>query len=158
MDTATRLAMLEAREALLDVLHSYAQAWDTREPQLLRAALHDDVVLDLGSRRGVLRGLDAVIAAAQDVWAGAVSLHHWMSDPLLQIDLDAGTASGSAALDCMCTYLETGTAHIAGRYEDVYRRVDGVWGISVRRYELQRLTPLARWQPVQGTDAAVAAG
>jgi SnoaL-like domain len=155
MGTVTRVGMLEARDALIDVQHRYAQAWDNRDPGLLRAAMHPDAALYLGERLGWLEGIDAIIAAAELVWERAVRLHHWMANPLLEIDLVAGTATGTTALDCVATYVDTGATHVAGRYLDEYTRVAGVWKISKRRYEVHARTPMPDWAPVQGTEARI---
>jgi hypothetical protein len=145
--------MLEARDALIDVQHMYAQAWDNRDPGLLRAAVHADAALYLGERLGWLEGIDAITAAAKLVWERAVGLHHWMANPVLDIDLEAGTATGTTALDCLASYLDTGTTHVAGHYLDEYTRVAGVWKISKRSYEVHARTPMPDWTPTQGTEA-----
>jgi hypothetical protein len=155
MDTVTRVESLEARDALIDAQHSYAQAWDNRDPALMRAALHDDARLYLGEQLGWLEGIDSIIATAEQVWARAIGLHHWMANPLLVIDLAAGTATGTVALDCVAVYLDAGATHIGGRYLDEYARVDGVWKISKRRYEVQTRTPLPHWVPTQGSEVRV---
>ncbi len=155
MDTVTRVGMLEARDALIDVQHRYAQAWDNRDRALLRAALHSDAALYLGEQLGWLEGIEAIIAAANLVWQRAVGLHHWMANPLLEIDLEAGTATGMTALDCIATYVDTGTTHVAGRYLDQYTRVAGAWKISRRSYEVHARTPLPDWAPTQGTEARI---
>jgi len=155
MDSVTRVRMLEAREALIDVQHRYAQAWDNRAPGLLRSAVHADAVLYLGERLGWLEGVEAIIAAAELVWERAASLHNWMANPLLAIDLVAGTATGKTALDCVASYVDTGTTHVAGRYLDEYTRVAGVWKISKRSYEVHARTPMPGWAPTQGTEARI---
>lgn len=158
MDTATRLEMLETRDALLDVHHRYAQGFDERDPRLLRESLHDDAVLDLGPLWGTHRGIDEILASAEASWGAASSMHHWMANSRFEIDLVAGTATGSVALDCVSTFHDTGPAHIGGRYRDRFARVKGVWKLSERALDLQFVTPMPNWLPSQGTEATPTAG
>lgn len=158
MDLATRLELLEGRFALLDAYYRYAQAFDDREPELLRAVFHGDAILDLGDLWGSYEGIEAIIASAEASLAGASSMHHWMANPLIAIDVEAGVGSGSVSLDCVSTFVETGTAHVGGRYTDTFRRDGEVWKISERRLEVQFVTPMPQWVAVEGTEAAARHG
>ncbi len=153
MDTDTRLELLEARNALLDLISGYAQGFDNHDAELLRSIWHEDAVLDLGEIFGCHRGLDAIMAAADQFWTGAPHMHHWMANPLAEIDLEAGTATASTALDCLSTFAGAGTSHIGGRYRDKFVRVDGRWVISERTLDVQFVTPMPEWKPAQGSEA-----
>ncbi len=150
--TADRLEMLEARNALLDLISSYAQGFDYHDRELLRSIWHDDAVLDLGLF-GRYEGVDAIMDAAEQFWAGAPHMHHWMANPLVQIDLAAGRATASTALDCLSTFVGEGTSHIGGRYRDVFVRVDGRWLITERVLDVEFVTPMPDWKPAQGSEA-----
>jgi hypothetical protein len=156
MDTDTRLELLETRNALLDLISGYAQGFDNHDPQLLRSVFHEDGVLDLGELWGRHEGVEQIIAAADQFWIGAPNMHHWMANPLLEIDLDAGTATATTALDCLSTFVDTGTHHIGGNYRDTYRRIDGRWWITERIFDLQFLTPMPDWKPADGSEASMA--
>jgi hypothetical protein len=152
MDIETRLELLETRNTLLDLISCYAQGFDNHDPSLLRIAFHDDAILELGLF-GRFEGLDAILGAAAQFWIGAPHMHHWMANPLLEIDLESGSARGSTSLDCLSTFVETGTSHIGGRYEDTFKRVDGRWAISERVFEVQFVAPLPDWRAADGTEA-----
>lgn len=156
METDTRLELLETRNALLDLISGYAQAFDNHDPSLLRKIFHEDAILDLGEVYGRYEGIAAILAAADQFWIGAPHMHHWMANPLLEIDLEAGTATASTALDCLSTFVESGTSHIGGRYRDTFRRIDGRWWITVRLFDLQFATPMPDWKPTVGTEASLA--
>jgi hypothetical protein len=159
MGSDDRLELLETRNELLDVISGYAQGFDNHDPELLRKVFHADAVLDLGDAFGSYRGIDAILDVAQTFWTNSPHMHHWMANPLFQIDLAAGTASATTALDCLCTYVETGTAHIGGNYRDRYvRGDDGAWQIVERIFDLQFVTPMPDWKPTMGTEAAATAG
>lgn len=157
MDLETRLDLLESRNALLDLISGYAQGFDNHDPELLRSVFHDDAVLDLGETWGRHEGISAILSAADAFWVGAPHMHHWMANPLIEIDLTADSATATTALDCLSTFTDTGTAHIGGRYTDRYLRIDGRWWISERVFELQFITPMPDWTPAQGTEAAAPA-
>jgi len=153
MDTDTRLELLETRNALLDLISGYAQAFDNHDAELLRSIWHKDAVLDLGEIFGWYRGLDEIMTAADQFWTGAPHMHHWMANPLVEIDLEAGTATASTALDCLSTFTDAGTSHIGGRYRDTFVRVDGRWVISERTLDVQFVTPMPDWKPAEGSEA-----
>lgn len=157
-DEGRRLELLETRNELLDLISGYAQGFDNHDPELLRTIFTADAVLDLGDAFGCYRGIEAILAAADGFWTGAPHMHHWMANPLLEIDLDAGTASATTALDCLSTFVATGTSHIGGNYRDRYVRVDGRWRIAQRILDVQFVTPMPEWKPAQGTEAAAPAG
>lgn len=152
MGTDTRIDLLEARNALLDLISGYAQGFDHHDPELLRSVFHEDAVLDLGPIWGSYRGIDEIMGAADQFWTGAPFMHHWMANPLVEIDLAAGTATGSSALDCLSTFTESGTSHIGGRYRDKFVRVEGRWVISERTLDVQFVTPMPDWKPAQGSE------
>ena len=151
-DMAERLDRIEARNELLDLISSYAHGFDHHDRELLRSIWSDDAVLDLGTW-GRFEGIDAVMEAPELFWAASPNMHHWMANPLLEIDLEAGTATGMTSLDCYCTYLESGTVHIGGRYRDRFVRSNGDWTIAERIFDLAFYTPLPGWKPEQGTEA-----
>jgi len=147
--------MLETRNALIDLISGYAHGFDRHLPDLLREVFADDAVLDL-AEFGTYRGIDEILGAAEQFWTAAPHMHHWMANPRLEIDLEAGTASGVTALDCLCTYVDSGTAHIGGRYVDRFARVADRWVIAERVFDLAFVTPMPEWKPAQGSEAPVA--
>lgn len=155
MDIEERLELLETRNAVLDLISSYAQGFDNQNPELLRSTFHQTAVLDLDVF-GRYEGIEAIIGVAGQFWEASPYMHHWMANPLIEIDVASGSATSSTALDCLCTYLETGTAHIGGYYDDTFRRIDGRWWITERKFVLQFMTPMPDWKPTQGTEASMA--
>jgi hypothetical protein len=97
--------------------------------------------------------LDLIMAMVDRWWADAPHMHHWMANPLIEVDLDAGTATGATALDCLSTFTETGPTHVGGRYIDEFVRLGDGWAIDRRIFDVQFVTPMADWKPVAGTEA-----
>jgi hypothetical protein len=151
-EIAARLDALEARNELLDLISGYAQGFDHHDATLLRSIWTEDAVLVLGPW-GRFEGVEEVMGAAAAFWSASPHMHHWMANPLLEVDLEAGTATASTSLDCYCTYLETGTFHIGGRYRDRFVREEGRWAIAERIFDLAFYTPLPDWKPEQGSEA-----
>ena len=151
-DMAARLDRIEARNDLLDLISSYAQGFDHHDSELLRSIWTDDAVLVLGPW-GRFEGIDAVMGAAEQFWTASPNMHHWMANPLLELDLEGGVATATTSLDCYCTYLKSGTFHIGGRYRDRFVRTEGRWAIAERIFDLSFYTPLPDWKPEQGTEA-----
>lgn len=152
MDTNTRLELLEARNDLLDLISRYAHGFDHKDADLLRSIWREDAVLDLDFF-GRFVGIDEIMGAASQYWAASPFMHHWMANPLVEIDLEAGTASAVTDLDCLCTYVEEGTSHIGGTYRDKFVRADGRWLIVERAFEIAFVTPMPDWKPASGAEA-----
>ncbi len=153
MDTETRLELLEARNELQDLISRYAHGFDHQDAGLLRSIWREDAVLDL-SFFGRFDGIEEIMGAARQYWDAAPFMHHWMANPLIEIDLAAGTATAATELDCLCTYVEEGTSHIGGTYRDSFVREDGRWTIAERVFEIAFVTPMPDWTPAQGLEAA----
>jgi SnoaL-like domain len=152
MDNEKRLDLLEARNDLLDLISGYAHGFDHQDAELLRSIWRADAVLDLGFF-GRFVGIDEIMGAAQTYWTAAPFMHHWMANPLISIDIDAGTATAATELDCLCTYVEEGTSHIGGTYRDTFVREDGGWLITESVFEIAFVTPMPDWKPAQGIEA-----
>ncbi|MFT3864953.1 MAG: nuclear transport factor 2 family protein [Solirubrobacterales bacterium] len=152
MDQETRLDLLEARNDLLDLISRYAQGFDHQEAETLRSIWREDAVLDLGFF-GRFVGIDEIMGAANQYWTAAPFMHHWMANPLLSIDIEAGTATAATELDCLCTYTGEGTSHIGGRYRDSFVREGGRWLIVERVFDIAFVTPMPDWKPAQGIEA-----
>jgi hypothetical protein len=150
-DVSSRLDAIESRVALERLIAEYAQAFDNHDEVMLRGIWHDDASLSLGATFGDFRGVDAIIESARQNWLLMPHMHHWMANPL--IDIDGNRASGRAALDCLCTHVEMGPVQISGLYHDRFERRDGRWAFTERRFDLHFLTPLTGWKPVAGSEA-----
>jgi ketosteroid isomerase-like protein len=92
--------------------------------------------------RKIARGRDAVA----EFYRRTVMLHdgsprteHVTIDPVIEIDEDAGTAS---ALSSYVVHQEIEGSRVsiaAGRYEDGFRRADGLWRFISRRFFVDEL-------------------
>jgi hypothetical protein len=149
-DIGSRLDALESRFDLERLIAEYAQAFDTHDEALLRNIWHEGARLSLGEAFGDFEGIDAILESARQNWQKMPCMHHWMANPL--IDIEGDKASGRAAVDCLCTHVDMGPVQISGLYHDRFERRDGRWAFVERRFDLHFLTPLANWKPVAGSE------
>jgi hypothetical protein len=147
----SRLDAVESRFALERLIAEYAQAFDNHDEALLRSIWHEDARLSLGDAFGNFEGVEAIVQSARQNWQKMPHMHHWMANPL--IDFDGDTATGRAAVDCLCTHSEMGPVQISGLYHDRFERRDGRWAFIERSFDLHFLTPLANWTPVMGSES-----
>jgi hypothetical protein len=150
-DLSVRLDALESRFTIERLISQYAQAFDGRDEDMLRVIWHDDAFLSLGKTFGEFEGIDAILESARNNWQQMPHMHHWMANPI--IDIEGDSAKGRVAVDCLCTHVEMGPVQISGLYHDRFERREGRWAIAERRFDLHYLTPLAQWSPVAGSEA-----
>ena len=149
-DVAARLDALESRIAVEELVNTYAQAFDKRDPELLDTIWFEDSELLMGEL-GEFRGLNEIREGAKGFWSEISHMHHWMANYLIEVDGDKAVAS--TPLDCFVTHNEEGPVQVGGLYIDECERRNGKWGIATRRFELHYWTPISNWVPKQGTEA-----
>jgi hypothetical protein len=147
----SRLDAVESRFALERLIAEYAQAFDNHDEALLRSIWHEGALLSLGDEFGNFEGVEAILESARLNWKKMPHMHHWMANPL--IDIYGDSATGRAAVDCLCTHVEMGPVQISGLYHDRFERRDGHWAFVERRFDLHFLTPLTNWTPVMGSES-----
>jgi hypothetical protein len=145
-----RLEAVEARQACEQLVWAYAQAFDRREERLMRSIWSDDAVLILGEPFGDSVGIEAIMETVHRLWRKTPRMHHWMSNPLIQIDGDAAT--GISALDAFMLDSESGPTQVSGEYEDRFERRHGRWVITHRVFALHFWTPIPGWKPEAGEN------
>jgi hypothetical protein len=151
-EIATRLDLIESRVAIERLIAEYAQAFDNHDAEMLRGIWHDDARLALGDAFGNFDGIEAILESAHKNWELMPHMHHWMANPIIDIDTDQ--AHGRAAVDCLCTHVELGPLQISGQYHDKFERRHGRWAFIERSFDLHFMTPLKNWQPMAGREAS----
>lgn len=149
-----RLDTLESHIAIERLISQYAQSFDSRNVEALRTIWHPDAVLSMQAM-GTFEGIDAIIQAAHGFWKQIPHMHHWMANPIIDIDDDRATAV--TALDCLVTDADTGPTQVGGIYRDRFERRSGLWAFAERSFELHYWTPLSNWTAVSGSEAEAAA-
>jgi len=152
-----RLARLEARAEISDLVARYAQGADRKnDPAILGPLFADDAVWtaegfgDLVGRDAIASGL-AAIAAARVLWS-----IHYMVSPLVELAEDGRTARCHWYLWELCT-LSEGTrptdSWFGGWYESALAKTENGWRFTRVRLDVRlQGEALPQWQfkkPVQ---------
>ena len=145
-----RLDRIESRLAIESLIWTYAQAYDRVDEALLESIWHVDATLDLPAF-GHGTGREGILAMARESWRKMPHMHHWMANPLIELDGESATAVSQA--DCLFHDIEQGPVQAAGLYHDRFERRDGEWRFTARRFELMFLVPLQNWKPTAGSQA-----
>lgn len=146
---AARLDLLESRLAIETLISAYANAFDRLNPDLLQQIWHEDSTLDLPGFGGA-GSRNEIISMAEQSWRQMPHMHHWMANPLIEIE--GNSAVGTVAANCLFHDIEKGPVQVSGLYHDRFERRDGKWKFVSRRFELHYLTPLKEWVPVAGSE------
>ena len=153
MSTASRgtgslLRELLDREAIKELKARYFRCVDGRDWNGFRQLFMDDASFPSGAARGAIEGADEFVTYVREVIEGnhARTVHR---GHMPRITIDGPTdAHGSWVL---ADYIEwppdgkTGERRGMrgyGRYEDSYRKVDGVWKVASQRLTYLRVDPL----------------
>jgi hypothetical protein len=159
-NTELRLDRLEAAEAIRHLKAEYARLCDSGYPPAEIAALFTEEGVweaenDVGSHRG-RDEIAAFFTGMSDVYTWA---QHYMLTPRITVADDAQSAAGSWYLLMPCTIrgvTATRGAWLAGRYEDDYVKVDGVWKVAHMRLFFELLSPHeGGWVPTRIHDLTV---
>ncbi|WP_202842518.1 nuclear transport factor 2 family protein [Luteimonas saliphila] len=140
-----RLAGLEAREQITEILYRYARGWDRLDEEALRSCFFDDAAHQHGGFKGLSQEF---ITVALPMVAKVRSTTHAISNVMIELAGDVAisecyfsahhrraTADGSDEEDYF----------LDGRYIDRFEKRDGVWKIASRRglNSMERVEPRA---------------
>ena len=144
-DLEHRLAKLQAAEEIRQLKARYAAVCDTGySPERMVPLFTSDAVWDGGERFGRHEGIDAIYRFFEGVSSQIVWALHYMVAPIVEVEDDLETATGSWYLWQPCT-LVTGegpqAVWLTGTYADRYRREEGGWKFSEVRLDCQTISP-----------------
>jgi hypothetical protein len=137
---------LLAKQAITEVLYTYARGWDRLDEEALRSCFHPDS----RHQHAGFEGLSAdFIRFGLDVCQGVKSMTHLITNPLIVIKGDVAISE--------CHYLahhrrdrtdaESGEEDmfIKGRYIDRFEQRNGDWKIAFRSafFDFERIVPPA---------------
>lgn len=138
---------LAARRDITQAIQNYMRGQDRLDHALQMTSFHDDADVDCGLLRG---GPKDYTDFAQGFLANLEGSQHILGQIDLNIDIDAGTATGEVYFFAWHRLIEEGEAKdllMAGRYIDNYSCKNAKWAIQRRR----ELIDWARKDPA--TDA-----
>jgi len=135
-DLAARVARLEDRAEILQLVHEYTRVFDMGDHDAMAELFSEDALIDYGpALGGEMRGREAIRAWLRGIYMFERTSHHLSN---VQIWFDApDRARGTCYVLAWHQWPDDRpNAVLYGRYEDEYRRTDAGWRIAVRR-ELQ---------------------
>lgn len=133
MDMEREVRDLAARRDIGKAVHAFIRGQDRLDPALQLSSFHEDADLDCGAFRG---GPRAYTDFVQTFLGGLEACQHIIGQVDLDVDIDAGTATGEVYFFAWHRMIEEGEPKdllMAGRYIDDYACKAGRWAIQRRR-------------------------
>ncbi|HPD93172.1 MAG: nuclear transport factor 2 family protein [Rhodobacter sp.] len=126
----SRVARLEARNAITELSAQYAVACDVRDLDLLGSLFTEDAVLDTPNGSMQASGRAAIVALFERVLAIRGPGFHWTHDPVIRFLSDT---EATGTIFCHAETTPNGVQSVAAlRYDDAYRRDGDCWRIARR--------------------------
>ncbi|MDO7843182.1 nuclear transport factor 2 family protein [Sphingomonas immobilis] len=146
---------LTARNDIENLIARYCIACDDRRIEELLAMFTEDAYF--GHVDGVhgKSGRDGVREHYETSLGNMGPSYHWSHDRLIEVDPeDANKATGTILAHCETS--NAGVAYVAAiRYNDRYRRVDGVWKFAWRGYQFLYFVPAEQYGQALGMEKRV---
>lgn len=125
-----RLAQLEAKEQIRDVLYRYCRAADRRDIELFKSCYHTDATDNHGFYQGSGHGFADYVFPALNQLDLCI---HSLSNPLIEINGDLAYAQTQwTVIHRLRRWLKITDLCHNGRYIDTFERRDGQWKILHR--------------------------
>ncbi|MBF9033539.1 DUF4440 domain-containing protein [Rhodobacterales bacterium HKCCE2091] len=143
MDLETRIARLEAREEIGELVTRYAIACDEHDIPALTELFTADAVFDSPNGTMQAEGREAIIAMFCKVLAIRGPGYHWTHDRIVRFD----RGSEDRASGLVLSHAETSPGGVhslaAMKYDDEYRREGGQWRFAARTIRFLYYVPAA---------------
>ena len=142
-DLSIRIARIEAKDAIRDLVVRYGMAVDDRDMTAVGEVFTDDAVFRHGDDSIVNHGRDEIVAFYTDRLQAFGATYHYPHSHLIELDSD----DADRATGVVCAHAELGidgrTYVTALRYHDQYRCEAGTWRFSERRLAMLYYMDLA---------------
>lgn len=157
-DLEVRIARLEARAELSELVTRYAIACDEHDIPHLTSLFTKDAVFD--SPNGMMRanGRDEIIEMFCGVLATRGPGYHWTHDHIVRFDQDSEHAASGLLLSHAETSRSGSHGVSAMKYDDEYRREDGQWRFAKRAISFLYYVPVSEYDGVLTRKDRVVAG
>ena len=157
-DLETRIARLESRTELSDLVTRYGIACDEHDIAHLEGLFTHDAVFTSPNGLMMAKGRDEIIAMFCKVLAIRGPGYHWTHDHIIRFDRGAEDAASGLLL----SHAETtpnGTQSLAAmKYDDEYRIEDGTWRFAKRSIRFLYYVPVSEYDGALGRTDRVVAG
>lgn len=158
LDLEARIARLEARAELSELVTRYAIACDEHDIPHLKSLFTEDAVFDSPSGMMRANGRGEIIEMFCQVLATRGPGYHWTHDHLIRFNRD----SEDAASGLLFSHAETSRSGSHGisamKYDDEYRREHGQWRFARRTISFLYYVPVSEYDGVLTRRDRVLAG
>lgn len=127
-----RIARLEARQAIADLVTLYAVACDEHDMATLMDLFTEDAVFTSPSGMMMADGRHAIEEMFVNLFKVRGPAYHWTHDHIITVDADDPTTAKGRIYSHAETSPHGVTSLAAMRYDDVYRCEDGRWRFQSR--------------------------
>ena len=142
-----RVAQLEGRAAIRDLVSNYCHGFDKRDYPLFLSIWWPDCEWDIGPPFGRYEGHEGIHKAIHEVlWPAWGESHHLTTNLCINF-LDATNATSICDVDCVGTLAGDTESQIVGAsYEDTLQCRGGVWKIEKRKVTIHYFNPVVGTQ------------
>jgi ketosteroid isomerase-like protein len=139
----SRIAELEARIAIRDLVSDYCHGFDKRDYSRFAAIWWPDCIWDIGPPFGSFEGHEGIHNAIHDVlWPAWQESHHLTTNLRITFQ-DARNANSVCDVDCVGTLTgDTQCQMVGASYFDTLQARDGQWKIQQRKVQIHYFNPL----------------
>jgi len=151
-----RVARLEAREEIRELVVLYGFVMDERDERGVRALFCDDATVRSADGVMEVTGREAVVEAYGSRWSALGPTNHVSHGQVIRFGVDPDRAVGLVAGHA--EVVRHGTAMVVGlRYEDDYHRVDDVWRFHRREMSYLYYLPVDQYAEGLGAEGRMRA-
>ena len=142
-DLESRIARIEAREAIRELVFDYSVAVDDRDYDRIGEIFCDDATFAHADGRDATEGRDAIVDFYRYRTGLMGPTYHYPHSH--RIDFDDGDHATGTVLAHAELALEGTTYQVGLRYADTYRRQDGTWRFGSRTVCFLYFMPLSEF-------------
>ncbi|MGP3533987.1 nuclear transport factor 2 family protein [Microbacterium sp. RD1] len=127
-----RIAEIESRTRIGDLVANYCRGVDQREEELFLALWHPDASYLIPGGRGDFHHTDGIRQSLVVIGKAWKSTKHWTTNHVITFESD-DVATGRSDCFAICEHHDGRVSLVSATYDDRYeRREDGVWRFATR--------------------------
>ena len=138
---------LLAKESLRRLTADYSHGLDKRDGPRFTSIWTQDAEWESNPGGPFTVGLPDIMAMAEQVWVAVPETHHWHFNHAIDVDVEAGTATGMCDAFSIAHFADGRWTRTAITYRDTYVRQDGRWLIAQRLCQVHHQLPFAEPGP-----------
>lgn len=157
-DLEARVARLESREEIAELVSLYAIACDEHDIPKLESLFTEDAEFESPNGLMCARGRSAIVTMFCKVLATRGPGYHWTHDHIIRFRDGSDTAASGLVLSHAETSPNRTQCLAAMKYRDQYRLYDGRWRFAKRSLQFLYYVPVSEYGGVLNRRDRVTAG